>query len=143
MEALKRLSLALLISAVILLALIMGGMRLVINNIDLFKAEIGYLLERDVSKGIVFNRISGSMNHFNPVLLIENVSINQPDRSQPLFIDRLEVEFDFWSSLRNRAPVVLEIIGKLEKLELTRDVSGLWWLNEYQIGSGSGNAVMP
>ena len=37
MEALKRLSLALFISAVILLALIMGGMRLVINNIDLFK----------------------------------------------------------------------------------------------------------
>jgi uncharacterized protein (TIGR02099 family) len=143
MEALKRFSLALFISAVILLALIMGGMRLVINNIDFFQSEIGYLLERDVSKGIVFNRVSGSMNRFNPVLLIENVSINQPDRSQPLFIDRLEVEFDFWNSLRNRAPVVLEISGKLEKLELTRDVSGLWWLNEYQIGSGSGNTVMP
>ena len=140
MEALKRLSLALFISAVILLALIMGGMRLVINNIDFFKAEIGYLLERDVSKGIVFNRVSGSMNRFNPVLLIENVSINQPDRSQPLFIDRLEVEIDFWRSLRSRAPVVLEIKGKLEKLELTRDVSGLWWLNEYQFGSG---AAMP
>ncbi|MCG6890718.1 MAG: TIGR02099 family protein [Gammaproteobacteria bacterium] len=141
MEGLKRLGLAVFVSAVILLALIMGGMRLVISNIDFFKPEIGYLLERDVSKGIVFNRVSGSMNRFNPVLLIENVSLNLPDRSQPLFIDRLEVEFDFWSSLRNRAPVVLEVSGKLEKLELIRDVSGLWWLNEYQIGSGE--AVMP
>ena len=39
--------------------------------------------------------------------------------------------------------MVLEISGKLEKLELTRDVSGLWWLNEYQIGGGSGETVMP
>ncbi|MDC1286559.1 YhdP family protein [Gammaproteobacteria bacterium] len=143
MEALKRLARVLFVSAIILLALIMGGMRLVISNIDFFQSEIAYLLERDVSKGIVFNRVSGSMIRFNPVLLIENVSINQPDRSQPLFIDRLEVEFDFWNSLRNRAPVVLEISGKLEKLELTRDVSGLWWLNEYQIDGGSGDTVMP
>jgi len=143
MELLKKLSQRLFVSAVILLALVMGGMRLVISNIEYFKPEIGYLLERDVSKGIVFSSVAGSMNGFNPVLLIENVSLNQPDRSQPLFIDHLEVEFDFWSSLRNRAPVVLEISGKLEKLELTRDVSGSWWLDEYQIDSGSGGPVLP
>ena len=53
MELLKRLARALFVTAVILLALIMGGMRLVISNIDLFDSEIAYLLERDVSKGIV------------------------------------------------------------------------------------------
>ncbi len=139
---LKRFILRLFVSIIILLAVIMGGMRLVISNIEFFKPEIAYLLERDVSKGIVFNRVSGSLNRFNPVLRIENVSINRPDRSQPLFIDHLSVEFDFWSSLRNRAPVVFEISGKLEKLKLTQDVSGLWWLNDYQIGGG-GEVVLP
>jgi uncharacterized protein (TIGR02099 family) len=143
MALLKKFCLLLFVWTLILLALIMGGMRLVISNIEFFTPEIEYLLERDVASGIVFNRVSGTMNRFNPILQIENVSINQADRSQPLFIDRLEVEFDFWSSLRTRAPVVFEISGKLEKLELTRDVSGSWWLDEYQIDVGSDDSVLP
>ena len=140
MALLKKFFLVLFVGSLILLALAMGGMRLAISNIDLFKTKIEYLLERDVASGIVFNRVSGTMNRFNPIIHIENVSINQADRSQPLFIDRLEVEFDFWSSLRARAPVVLEITGKLEKLELRRDVAGSWWLDKYQIG---GDAALP
>jgi len=143
MASLKKFSLLLFVWVLILLALIMGGMRLVISNIEFFKPEIEYLLERDVASGIVFSGVSGTMRRFNPVLRIENVSINQADRSQPLFIDRLEVEFDFWNSLRNRAPVVLEISGKLEKLELTRDVSGSWWLDKYQIDVGSDDTALP
>ena len=143
MALLKRFCLLLFVWALILLALIMGGMRLAISNIEFFKPEIEYLLERDVASGIVFSRVSGTMNRFNPVLQIENVSINQADRSQPLFIDHLEVEFDLWSSLRTRAPVVFEISGKLEKLELTRDVSGSWWLDKYQIDADSGDTVLP
>ena len=143
MALLKKICLFLFIWSLILLALIMGGMRLAISNIDLFKPKIEYLLERDVASGIVFNRVSGTMNRFNPILQIENVSINQADRSQPLFIDRLDVEFDLWSSLRARTPVVFEISGKLEKLELTRDVSGTWWLDEYQIDVGSDDIVLP
>ena len=131
-------SLLLFVAAVLLLAAATGGMRLVISNIDLFKAEIRYLVEREIHSGIVFNDVSGSMNHFNPVLRIENVSINLSDRSQPLFVDLLEVEFDFWSSLRENTLVVFEVSGKLEKLELTRDVAGQWWLDEYRIGGDGG-----
>ena len=136
MELIKRISLGVFVVAVILLAIIMGGLRLVISNIEYFKPEIAYLLERDVSKGIVFAGVSGEVNRFNPILRIENVSINLPDRSQPLFIDRLTVEFDFWASLREEAPVVLEISGKLEKLELTKDESGRWWTHDLEIGTG-------
>jgi uncharacterized protein (TIGR02099 family) len=143
MELLKRISFALCVSAIVLLAVAMGGIRLVISNIDYFKPEIDYLLQRDVHEGIVFNRVSGSLNRFNPILRIENVSINLPDRSQPLFIDRLEVEFDFWSSLRERAPVALEITGQFEKLELTKDRSGRWLINEYHIGAGAGDVKLP
>ncbi|MBT8434878.1 MAG: hypothetical protein KJN95_09455, partial [Gammaproteobacteria bacterium] len=140
MELLKRISLGLFVVAVVLLAIVMGGLRLAISNIEYFKPEIEYLLARDVSKGIVFTGVSGEVNRFNPIIRIENVSINLPDRSQPLFIDRLTVEFDFWASLREEAPVVLEVSGRLEKLELTRDESGRWWTHELEIGTGKNRA---
>jgi len=143
MGLLARISLDLLVVAVVLLAIIMGGLRLAIVNIDYFKPEIDYLLARDVSKGVVFSGFSGAMNRFNPVLRIDNVSINLPDRSQPLFIDRLAVEFDFWASLREWAPVVLEISGQLEKLELIKDESGRWWTHELELGLGDDETVMP
>jgi len=143
MGLLRRISLFLLVFAVILLAVIMGGLRLVIVNIDYFKPEIDYLLARDVSKGVVFSGFSGAMNRFNPVLRIDNVSINLPDRSQPLFVDRLAVEFDFWASLREWAPVVLEISGQVEKLELTKDESGRWWTHEFELSLGDDETVMP
>ena len=136
MKFLKNIGLALFVTAVLLLALAMVGMRLVISNIDLFGSQIDYLLKREVNKGLVFSQVRGSMLRFNPVLRVDNVSINLPDRSQPLFIDFLEVEFDFWKSLRERTPVVFEISGKLEKLELTRDRAGKWWIDQYQIDSG-------
>jgi uncharacterized protein (TIGR02099 family) len=142
-KLLKRLSLGLFVVVVVTLAIIMGGLRLAINNIDYFKPEIEYLLTQNVSKGIVFAGVSGALNRFNPILRIENVSINLPDRSQPLFVDRLAVEFDFWASLRERAPVVLEITGKLEKLELTRDASDRWWTHEFEIPLGDTEAVLP
>jgi len=143
MELLKRISFVLFVSAIVLLAVATGGIRLVIHNIEYFKPEIDYLLQRDVHQGIVFNSVSGSVNRFNPILRIENVSINLPDRSQPLFIDHLEVEFDFWNSLRAGAPVALEITGQLEKLELTKNPSGQWFINEYQIGAGAGDVDLP
>ena len=81
MEFLKRLSLGLFVLVVVLLAIITGGLRLAINNIDYFKPEIEYLLTQNVSKGLVFAGVSGALNRFNPILRIENVSINLPDRS--------------------------------------------------------------
>lgn len=136
MDLIRRIGLGVFVVAVILLAIIMGSLRLAISNIEYFQPEIEHLLKRDVSKGIVFTGVSGEVNRFNPILRIENVSINLPDRSQPLFIDHLTVEFDFWASLREEAPVVREISGKLEKLELTRDESGRWWTHDLEIGTG-------
>ena len=143
MGFLKKLSFGLLVATVILLAIIMGGLRLAINNIDYFKPEIERLFERNLNKDIVFSGISGAINRFNPILRIENASINLPDKSQPLSVDRLAVEFDFWASLRERAPVVLEITGQLERLELTRDASGHWWADEFEIPLGDADTPLP
>lgn len=130
MELLKRLTLGILFVTVVLLAVVMGTLRLVIHNIEYFKPEIEYLLERDLAPGFVFTGLGGDVNGFNPVVSIENVSVTLPDRSQPLFIDHLEIELDFWASWREQAPVVLQISGKLEKLELVKDRDGIWSVND-------------
>jgi hypothetical protein len=144
MELLKRISLSVFVIAIVLLAVIMGGLRLAIMNIDFFKSEIEYLLERDLAPGFVFTGLSGDLNRFNPILRIENVSITLPDRSQPLFIDSLEVEIDFWASWRENALVVLEVTGQLEKLELVKDKAGNWSTNDLsrvQAGSRANTAL--
>ncbi len=133
MELLKRISLGVFVIAIVLLAVIMGGLRLAIMNIDFFKPEIEYLLERDLASGFVFTGLSGDLNRFNPILRIENVSITLPDRSQPLFIDSLEVEIDFWASWRENTLVVLEVTGQLEKLELVKDKAGNWSTNDLSL----------
>ena len=133
MELLRRLSISLFVITVVLLAIIVGGLRLAIINIEYFKPEIEYLLERDLAPGFVFTGLSGDVNRFNPILRLENVSMTLPDRSQPLFIDRLEMEFDFWASWRENAPVVLEITGQLEKLELVKDADGKWSTNDISL----------
>ena len=143
MELLKKLSLGLFVTVVILLAIIMGGLRLAISNLEYFKPEIEYLLTKNVSKSIVFAGVSGAFNRFNPILRIENVSINLPDKSQPLFVDHFAVEIDFWASLRERAPVILELTGQLEKLELDRDTEGRWWTHEFEIPQGDKETVLP
>ncbi len=133
MELLKRVCISFFVIAVILLAFVMGGIRLAIMNIEYFKPEIEYLFERDLAPGFVFTGLSGDVNRFNPILRIENVSMTLPDRSQPLFIDRLEIEFDFWASWREKALVVREITGKLEKLELIKDEAGNWSTNDVSL----------
>ncbi len=143
MVALKRIVVGIFAVTVILLAIITGGIRLAIHNIDHFKPEIEYLLARYVSEGIVFSGISGDMKRFNPLLRIENVSINLPDRSQPLFVNRFEIEFDLFASLRERAPVVFEVTGNLEKIELIKDKSGRWWIHQFEIGGADSQIALP
>ena len=143
MNVLARFFAGLLVSALVLLALAMGALRLAVLNIEYYKSEIEYLLERDASPGIVFTGLSGSMDRFNPILRIDNVSLTLPDRSQPLFIDRLEVEFDFWASLRERTLVVREVAGKLEKLELVKDLSGHWWISDLALAVESDSGPTP
>ena len=143
MQLVKRISVWIFVSAVLLLALSVAALRFTIVHIEHFKPEIGYLLQRDVHPGLIFTRVSGAMRSLNPILRIGNVSITLPDRSQPVFVDELEIEFDFWASLRERAPVAYEVSGQLEKIELTRDRDGRWRLNELELGGDADSAELP
>ena len=119
----------------------MGSLRLAMANLDYFKPEISYLLAEEAIPGVSFSNLRADWNHFNPILAIQNASITLPNRSQSLFIDELTVEFDFWASLKEQAPVVLEISGKIEKLELTKDREGRWWMGDINIDSSRGDGV--
>ncbi len=142
MQAFKRITLGLLAAAIILLALSLWALRLAMTNIDNFKPEIEYLLTQDINPAISFGSVTGEMNRFNPVLRIENLTLTLPDRSQPVFIDRLAVEFDFWASLFAWTPVALEISSTLEKIELTRAADGRWWLDELALAAdGDGASI--
>ncbi len=142
MQAFKRITLGLLAAAIILLALALWALRLAMINIEYFKSEIEYLLTEDISQGITFGGLAGDMNRFNPIIRIDNLTLTLPDRTQPVFIDRLAVEFDFWASLRAGAPVAREITSTLEKLELTRDVDGRWWLDELALTADGDGATI-
>jgi len=143
MALLRRFSAGLLAATIIMLGIVMGGLRLGFANIDFFKSEITYVLSEQGIPGVVFSEVRADWNYFNPILEIRNVSITLADGSQALFVDNLIVEFDFWASLTRQAPVVLEISGKIEKLELIRDESGHWWMDQFQLSSDSEQIVAP
>ncbi len=140
MQALKRITLGLMAGAIILLALALWALRLAMVNVENFKSEIEYLLTQDINPAITFGGLSGEMNRFNPVLHIDNLTLTLPDRSQPVFIDRLAVEIDFWASLRAWTPIAREISSTLEKLELRRDAEGRWWLDQLAL-TGDGTSI--
>ena len=87
MSALSRFSFRLVITAIILLGVVFACMRLTMQNIHLFQSEIEYLLSGDETRRVVFTRVDGSVRQFNPVLRIQNASINLPDQSQVLHHD--------------------------------------------------------
>ena len=109
MQLLVRLSIGLVVTIIVLLAIILGGIRLVLINIEYYKPEIEYLLSEDIAPEVVFSEVSGAMNRFNPILRIETFrSICQIAASR-CFIDNLVVEFDFWTSLREQPLLFLRL----------------------------------
>ncbi len=113
------------------------GLRLGLNNIDLFKSDIENWLARDIAPGIKFVSIQGSWSQFNPILRLNDASIVLPDRKQAMAVSYMSVEFDIWKSLRNWSPVVQEVSGTISKLSLRKDSTHQWWLNEISLGGVS------
>ena len=137
MERLSRFITRLLSLTIILLAMAVIGLRVSLNNIDLFKSDIESWLARDVAPGLRFTSIQGGWNQFNPILRLNDASIVLPDRKQTTAINYMVVEFDIWKSLRIRSPVVREISGTISKLSLRKDSTHQWWLNELSLGGAN------
>lgn len=128
-----------LIWLLILGGLIVAGLRLTLANVGLFRADIETWVSEELAPGIGFGDIRCYWNGANPILELEKAAITLPDRSRPIAIDVLTIQFDLWDSLVLGTPVVLEVVGSIEKLVVRKDTDNRWWLNEINLKPGSGS----
>ena len=137
MKLLLRISLGLVFTVIILVGIVFAAMRLTLHNTDRFQSELEYVLSGDETRRVTFSRVIGSVRGFNPYLYIEDVSIALPDQQETISISHLSLEFDFWESLRYQIPILLEMSGELDSMQLYRDTDGRWWLNEIELGANA------
>ncbi|NNE63799.1 MAG: hypothetical protein HKN34_06940, partial [Gammaproteobacteria bacterium] len=88
-----------LIWLLILAGLIVGGLRLTLANVGLFRADIETWVSHELAPGISFGDIRFYWNGIDPVLELENTSITLPDRSRAIAVDVLSIQLDLWDSL--------------------------------------------
>ncbi|MCP4429675.1 MAG: TIGR02099 family protein [Gammaproteobacteria bacterium] len=130
-----------LIWLLILAGLIVAGLRLTLANVGLFRADIETWVSHELVPGISFGDIRCYWNGIDPILELEKTAITLPDHRRPIAIDVLSIQFDLWDSLVLGTPVVLEMVGSVEKLVIRKDSDKQWWLNDISlIASESGDA---
>ena len=139
MNKLSRLITRLLSLTIILLAIVVIVLRLGLSNIEIFKSDIENWLAKDVAPGIRFTSIQGGWKKFNPVLRLNDASIVLPNRKQTTAFGYMSVEIDIWKSLNIGSPVVREVSGTISKLNLRKDSTNQWWLNELSLGGTNGD----
>ncbi len=121
----------------ILGGLIVGGLRLTLANVGLFRAEIESWVSQELAPGIGFGDIRCYWNGVNPILELEKAVITLPDRSRPISVDILSIQFDLWDSLIVGTPIILEVTGSIEKLVVRKDTEKRWWLNDLNLKAAS------
>lgn len=130
-----------LIWLLILAGLIVGGLRLTLANVGLFRADIETWVSHELAPGISFGDIRCYWNGIDPVLELKNTSITLPDRSRAIAVDVLSIQLDLWDSLVLGTPIVLEVAGSIEELVIRKDSDKRWWLNDISLkASESGDA---
>ncbi len=121
----------------ILGGLIVGGLRLTLANVGLFRAEIESWVSQELTPGMGFGDIRCYWRGIDPVLELKKAVITLPDRSRPIAVDILSIQFDLWDSLVLSKPVVHEVVGSIEKLVIRKDSEKRWWLNDINLEADS------
>jgi len=130
-----------LIWMLILVGIVVACLRLSFANIGLFKAEIEEWIAVEVIPGLTFSEIRSRWNRISPIFELDQAVITLPDRSNPIAIDTLAIEFDFWGSLIFGTPVIREVNGTLDTLVIRKDVEKRWWLNDINLVASQGSAA--
>ncbi|MCP4486502.1 MAG: hypothetical protein GY820_04165 [Gammaproteobacteria bacterium] len=126
---------------VILIGLIAAGLRVSFANLGLFKGQIESWVATEVVPGLKFDDIRGRWNQVSPVFELDHAVISLPGRNNPIVIDTMSIEFDFWGSLIFSAPVVREISGTIEELSIRKDLQKRWWLNDINMVASQASAT--
>ena len=130
-----------LIWMLILVGIIVACLRLSFANIGLFKSEIEEWVAAEVIPGLTFGEIRSRWNRISPIFELDQATITLPDRSNPIVIDRLAIEFDFWGSLIFSSPVIREVNGTIDTVVIRKDKEKRWWLNDINLVAGQGSSA--
>ncbi len=130
-----------LIWLLILLGLIVAGLRISFANLGQFKDQIETWVAAEVVPGLKFDDISGSWNKVSPVFKLEHAVITLPGRSNPIVIDSMAIEFNLWGSLLFSTPVIGEVTGTIEELNIRKDLQKRWWLNDINLVADQASAT--
>lgn len=127
---LTHVSLRLIIILVFIAALLSLAARVLLGQVDYFRAEIESELASYGITGATLESIEGSWQGFHPLLKIHGASLSIPGRSQALSINQLEVGVKLFSSLLHGQLKLLSLHSEIEKLIVVHDESANWWLND-------------
>ena len=130
-----------LIWTVILIGIVVACLRLSFASIGVFKSEIENWVAAEVIPGLTFGDIRSRWNHVSPVFELDQAVITLPDRSNPIIIDTLAIEFDFWGSLVFGTPVIREVIGTVDQVVIRKDIEKRWWLNDISLVAKKSSAA--
>ena len=130
---------------IILAGIIVAGLRLALANVDLFRADIENWVAEEFGPGISFGKMQSYWIGPDPVLELTSAAVTLPDRSKPLAIDAVNIQFNLWGSLVLGIPVVTEISGNIETVTIRKDIEKRWWFNDIQLiaekGSGAASDI--
>lgn len=128
---------ALFASAVILLGLIVGLVRLALPWIVAHPQKISDFLSQRLNRSVTIDRVEGLSESDGPVLILHGLHITSKDPAQPpSTIPRAELKVNYFSWLhRNQSVSELRLIGL--DLNLVRAGDGTWKLHGLEAAAGA------
>ncbi len=135
-----RISLWVVVAALILAALLSLAGRVLIDNIEYFRSDIERELADYGIQGVSLDNLEGSWRGFHPSLKVRNASLSIPGRSQALSVNELELSVKLIPSLLTADLQLESLHSKIEKLILVRDQDGFWSLNQIPLRPAEGSS---
>ncbi len=109
--------------------------RILLSQVELFKADIEQELADYGITGVSLETIRGGWKGLHPQLKVQGAALTIPGRSQALAINELELSVKLIPSLWNSDLILESFHTTIEKLILVRDRQGLWWLNDIPLNT--------
>lgn len=134
-SAALKISIWLILIALILAAILSISSRTLVSNVDSFKSEIEQELADYGITGVAFENITGSWKGFHPLLKIKGASLSIPGRTEALSINQLELSVKLIPSLLQVDLKLESLHAHVEKLILVHDKQGQWLLNDIPLTS--------
>ena len=111
----------------VMLALLLGGGRLVMGSLDQFRPQLERLLSAQLPYELHIGRLHGGWRYFSPRLQVDDLWL-QRGGQEALRLQRLELELDLPASLLQGTPVARRIWLDGLQLTLSRNDAGGWQL---------------